>query len=724
MKKIYYSLAGLMVLALAASCSQEDTLLAEGEGSISVRTSVSTDVEVVSRANESADLASNCLIWISNSKGLVREYNGIDNVPDRINLVSGHYIAEAWAGDSVSASFDKRWFKGRTEFDVTRGQNTPVEINCKVANVVTSVKYAEGLEDVLTDFTMTIGHDRGSLTFEGRSELKGYFMMPSTDKNLTYTLKGTQLDGKEFTHTGTIENAKPATEYVLNVKYSAKANEIGGAVFSIIVDETEILIQEQVDIVAAPKIEGYGFDITQAIMAAQGTVGQRSVYVASATQIKSIILKSKAFESIAILGGDDFDILNQNAEGAAAVNEAGISVIDKTNDADKANGKHLLKLIFDEKFTNSLTDGEYPILITATDIEGNVSTATLNIIISDAPVQPLEVDNSTLAMRSATLRGRTSKEVESVGFKYRAVGAAEWISVEAIASRSIAADTEFTAVVNDLTPGTEYEYAATTTLANGSEFVGAVMKFTTLDGPQLPNSGMEEWSTATKPRLIFADGGEMFWDSGNHGSKTAGSDITTPDASIKHSGKYSAKLETNQFFGVMAAGNMFIGNFLGTENLTKGILGWGRPFDFSQGSPKELKVWVKYSPAAISKKGDYKGSDFNVGDMDKGIIYIALLDDSKTTYKDYSWPTIVRTADLENYSFKKNASNVIAYGEHILAEATPGSDMIEITIPIETKREGVTPANILVVCSASQYGDYYCGGKGSTLYVDDFKLVY
>ena len=142
------------------------------------------------------------------------------------------------------------------------------------------------------------------------------------------------------------------------------------------------------------------------------------------------------------------------------------------------------------------------------------------------------------------------------------------------------------------------------------------------------------------------------------------------------------------------------------------------------GSPKELKVWVKYSPAAISKKGDYKGSDFNVGDMDKGIIYIALLDDSKTTYKDYSWPTIVRTADLENYSFKKNASNVIAYGEHILAEATPGSDMIEITIPIETKREGVTPTNILVVCSASQYGDYYCGGKGSTLYVDDFKLVY
>ncbi len=102
---------------------------------------------------------------------------------------------------------------------------------------------------------------------------------------------------------------------MLNVKYSATANEIGGAVFSIIVDETEILVQEQVDIVAAPKIEGYGFDIAQPIMAAQGTVGQRSVHVASATQIKSIVLKSKAFESIAILGGDDFDIPESKCRG-------------------------------------------------------------------------------------------------------------------------------------------------------------------------------------------------------------------------------------------------------------------------------------------------------------------------------------------------------------------------------------------------------------------------
>ncbi len=73
MKKIYYSLAGFAVLVLAASCSQEDTLLTEGEGSVSVRPTVNTDVEVVSRATD--DLADNCMVWISGSKGLVRKYD-------------------------------------------------------------------------------------------------------------------------------------------------------------------------------------------------------------------------------------------------------------------------------------------------------------------------------------------------------------------------------------------------------------------------------------------------------------------------------------------------------------------------------------------------------------------------------------------------------------------------------------------------------------------------
>lgn len=721
MKKILYSFAGLAVLALAASCSQEENLITDGEGSISIRTSVCTDVEVESRATDG--LEDNCLIWISGSKGLVRKYDGVAEVPSSIKLLSGHYVAEAWAGDSVSASFDKRWFKGRTEFDVTKGQNTEVAIKCTVANVVASVTYAEGLEDVLTDFTMTVGHDRGSLTFEGRDERKGYFMMPSTDKNLTYTLKGTQIDGKEFTHTGQILDAKPATEYALTVKYTPVTNEVGGAVFTITVDKTEITIRDEREIIAAPKIEGYGFDMSQPVMGAQGTIGQRSVYVTSATKVTSVILKSKAFESITAIGGDDFDILNQSAEGNAAVKAAGISLEDNSG-ADNA----MLKIVFASAFIDALTDGEYPVEITATDNKGKTSTATLNLIVSDAPVQTLPVVAESTTMRTATLRGRTSKEVASAGFKYRPVGSSEWTSVDAVAaSRSIAADTEFTAEVSGLEADTQYEYVSVCQLTTGGEFTSATMTFTTLDGPQLPNASFENWQDSKAPFLIYGSNEEMFWDSGNHGSATMSKNVTIPDQSVRHNGNRSVKLASQfvgvGFFGKFAAGNLFIGKYLKTDG-TDGILGWGRPFDFSHGLPKAVKVWVKYTPATINYS---EISEAPKGQTDTGIIYAALTDDEDTGFCDYDgskWSVVVKTKSSERHLFNKTDKNVVAYGEHIFTSATEGNNMIEITIPLDVTKAGATPTRIVFVASASRYGDYFTGGDGSTMWLDDIKLVY
>lgn len=721
MKKILYSFAGLAVLALAASCSQEENLITDGEGSISIRTSVCTDVEVESRATDG--LEDNCLIWISGSKGLVRKYDGVADVPSSIKLLSGHYVAEAWAGDSVSASFDKRWFKGRTEFDVTKGQNTEVAIKCTVANVVASVNYAEGLEDVLTDFTMTVGHDRGSLTFEGRDERKGYFMMPSTDKNLTYTLKGTQIDGKEFTHTGQILDAKPATEYALTVKYTPVSNEVGGAVFTITVDKTEITIRDEREIIAAPKIEGYGFDMSQPVMGAQGTIGQRSVYVTSATKVTSVILKSKAFESIAAIGGDDFDILNQSAEGNAAVKAAGISLEDNSG-ADNA----MLKIVFASAFIDALTDGEYPVEITATDNKGKTSTATLNLIVSDAPVQTLPVVAESTTMRTATLRGRTSKEVASAGFKYRPVGSSEWTSVDAVvASRSIAAETEFTAEVSGLEADTQYEYVSVCQLTTGGEFTSATMTFTTLDGPQLPNASFENWQDSKAPFLIYGSNEEMFWDSGNHGSATMSKNVTIPDQSVRHNGNRSVKLASQfvgvGFFGKFAAGNLFIGKYLKTDG-TDGILGWGRPFDFSHGLPKAVKVWVKYTPATINYS---EISEAPKGQTDTGIIYAALTDDEDTGFCDYDgskWSVVVKTKSSERHLFNKTDKNVVAYGEHIFTSATEGNNMIEITIPLDVTKAGATPTRIVFVASASRYGDYFTGGDGSTMWLDDIKLVY
>lgn len=716
--KTFNYILGAAAALLLASCSQDD-IASDGQGKVALNATVSTDVDVVSRITdeESAALAENAVIWISNSKGLVRQYSGMAQVPASIDLLTGSYIAEVWAGDSVSASFDARCFYGRQEFDINPGQTTQVDLVCPIANVVASVDYtqAEGIEDVLKDIKMTVGHKRGSLVFAGKDTRKGYFMMPASDPNLTYTFSGTQLDGTEFTYSGTIENAKKATEYQFVIKYKPVSSNVGGATFTITIDRNEISLEDKRELIVAPKFSGYGFDLNQTVSGEQGTIGRRTVYVSSAIAISELILESDDLTAFPILKGKDVDLVGMSDDAKAELAAGGINVKVQPGTNEDGSANSLIQVNFEDSYTNSLTDGEHIYRFTAKDAGARTSTATLTINISDAPAMTQPVVESELTYHSAILRGIITKDgVEKAGFNYRKAGTGEWTYVEGVAAtRAFGANTVITATVEGLDAVSKYEYTVV-----ADEFESAPTTFTTPNGTQLPNAGFEQW-TGSKPMWISGFAGTDFWDSGNHGSKTAGKDITTNDASVKHSGNYSAKLCTASMFGVIAAGNMFTGRFCGTENVTKGILGWGRPFT---DTPKALKFWVKYIPQAYGK--DFNDQGVKKGDMDKGIVYIALLDDSKVSYQGESWPVMVRTADLTNYSFKKDAANVIAYGEHVFEGATQGDGMIEVTIPIEYVRQGVTPSNILIVCSASIYGDYYCGAANSTMWVDDMELVY
>ena len=113
----------------------------------------------------------------------------------------------------------------------------------------------------------------------------------------------------------------------------------------------------------------------------------------------------------------------------------------------------------------------------------------------------------------------------------------------------------------------------------------------------------------------------------------------------------------------------------------------------------------------------------NIGEMDTGIIYIAILDGSVSkTYDGKNYPVIVKTKTKEFFS--KDDPNVVAYGERVLTEATSGSDLVEFEIPLTYVKTNVKAVYLAIVASASRYGDYFAGGDGSTMYLDDLQLVY
>ena len=167
--------------------------------------------------------------------------------------------------------------------------------------------------------------------------------------------------------------------------------------------------------------------------------------------------------------------------------------------------------------------------------------------------------------------------------------------------------------------------------------------------------------------------------------------------------------------GKFAAGNLFIGKYLATSG-TNGVLGWGRPFTTR---PLALRGHIRYVSGTVDRGGNHIAND----QPDQGIVYIALTDGEPETYDDGSqWAFIVKTADPK--LFDPNAENVLAYGEQVWTSSTDGSDMVEFTIPLDYRATDRIPARIILVASASRYGDYFEGSTGSTMWLDDLELIY
>lgn len=715
MKKIYIYAFSLLLTQLFLSCNEEP-FAEKGDGSVVLNATINSHMDIITRADQD-NLKENLLVWISNSQGPVRKYTGADLPTGAITLASDSYVAEAWAGDSVPASFDKIYYKGATQFDVEANKTTAVKIDCKIANVAVCLNYDNEIEDVLSDIKMTIGHKAGKLTYEGIVDVDsiGYFMMPSYDKNLSYELTGKQIDGSDFKLEGFIPNPKVATKYILNVICNKKTNDVGGLVFSIKIDETEMEYHYTFDVIMAPKIVGYGFDITNPVMGQEGTIGNKSVYISSADKLQKVLLESNLFKTIPeFKGNPDVDLMNMQPSIQDALESYGVNYVNKLENSDST----LLQINFTE-FPDTLHNGDYNIRIVVTDNGNRTSEANLRFLINDASVVTSEPDPTTISYTSAVLKGTVAKDdVESVGFRYHKVGESEWIYVPGELTRAYSKGDSYTALLTGLQSGQKYEYKAVS-----DDFESqTVCSFETKAHLQLPNASFENWYFYNNKIWVPGDNYTTnFWDTGNHGSTTLGAsyNITTRETNYVHEGNFSACLSSKFIIAKFGAGNVFAGKYLKTDG-TDGVIGMGRPFT---DSPKSVRIWVRYEPAVVvNRKGS--GDHLKAGDLDQGQIYIALTDNTMDEYNGEKWPYVVKTKPAERNLFNPNDARVIAYGEHNFESATTGDGMELIEIDFDYKRPGVTPSNIIFTISASKYGDYFEGGDGTKMYVDDIELVY
>lgn len=708
-RSIRYITLTLLALLSALSCTRkEDSLLvARGEGLLSLDLGFTPGVTVTTRAGEgTGDLIFK--IEVINSKGTivqtVEDHTTLGDSP--ISLRAGHYTVRASHGQNVEAAFDSPYYAGETEVDIVIGQTTSAAIECSLANVKVSVEVSDIVKEKFSSYSVTVdnGASGGSLTFgSGNLDKSGYFKCPGSGI-LHYVVNITNTDGESYTVTQDINGVKPRDHYIISLDVNPDVTTSAATALRITVDNTVNEQDHTLDLnlnkPARPVLtEAGGADVSAPMRAPQG-VGKTGLFnLESKGGVQRVVLTHSS-EDIAALGIPYTLNLQEAGEDVrTAAAEKGLVWADFKSGATSVSGLLDIRTLL----AYNLPLGTYTLTLSVLDQYAQRVDFLLTLNVT--PAVEVSVDRVNAWARSAYVHSvfYTESRPEGMALQYRKKGEDAWTQ---FSGDFDVVETSFTARITGLEPATTYEVMPYTALEQNE---ASVFEFTTEEAAQLPNFNFDSWYKDGKSWYANADMGDnYFWDSGNQGANTLSEvNPTSPEETFVVSGK-AVRMESKYVIVAFAGGNLYSGSFGAVSGLGASI-NFGRPYT---SRPSALHGWYSYAPKAIDKvKAPYEDLK---GTMDVGKIYVALT--------DWSSPFNVNT-NTGTFFVPDEDPAVIAYGELEITENSNG-EYKEFTINLDYRDLERKPTHVLVVVTASKYADYFTGGVGSTMYIDEFQFLF
>lgn len=356
--------------------------------------------------------------------------------------------------------------------------------------------------------------------------------------------------------------------------------------------------------------------------------------------------------------------------------------------------------------SNSSTEGG-SLTLTLT-VDGTLNDKDHYIDITDLPVQNMEVvtERVNAWAKSVYVYGKytTATQPEGLGIQYRKEGEGQWTDF----SGEMTVDgASVSAKITGLEPATKYEARIVSALDARDD---NAVSFTTEEAAQLPNFNFDTWTESGHFPNADKDA-NYFWDSGNEGASIMSKYPTSQETSFVVSGS-AAKL-ASQFVGVLsfgqfAGGNIYSGAFVGLVGTDGAQIDFGRPYT---SRPSALHGWYSYAPVPI----DYVKSPYESlkGTSDICQIYVVLTD----------WTEPFRVNNATGVLFSPDDPAVIAYGT-LEDNVGTGGEYKEFTINLEYRDLERKPTYVLLVAAASKYADYFTGGNGSVMYIDEFEFIF
>ena len=247
---------------------------------------------------------------------------------------------------------------------------------------------------------------------------------------------------------------------------------------------------------------------------------------------------------------------------------------------------------------------------------------------------------------------------------------------------------------------------------------------------QVYNMNFDVWHEEGKIWFPFPETGEnpnspsatYVWDTANKATGNfLGSSNTIPDKNFvcdagRGAGKNSARMESVNAIVKFAGGNIYVGQFAKLSGL--GVeLHHGVPFT---AKPTSLHGWYCYIPQII----DYADTDHQewLGKEDMGQLQ-CFLSDWDDQFVVYSVKTNEHPQRfIESYSEEiMDEEKIIAYFN--LKLPSTNGQWVEFDFPLEY-RNYRQPTYVTIISASSYYANYYTGGAGSTLWLDELEFRY
>ncbi len=380
---------------LSVSCGSEEGQVSSGYGTLDIQ--VLPDYEVMpvvrsvqeSTANSDVPTVEDFSLKLTSKTGdYTRLWESIDRFKPNTKIPIGTYTVSAFYGDLNTEDFEMPYYYGENEVTVLDHENTPVTINCTLANVKVTVEYSEAFKNYFADWSTTIQSTGGKYIEFAKDENRAAYVKPGRIKIQTRLKK---QNGVESTfEPAAIENAVGRHHYRIKLDIS---DNIGNAQVTISFDEStetqpvRIEVSDEVMNAPAPSFLPTGFESGVTVEAKEfsyATNKDVNLSITAKGGLAGCTLTTTSASLLAQGWPQEVDLLNLNDEQNNQLTQLGLKF-----KGFNAPGNKMGFIDFTEVFThlNVTESGDtHAFVVSARDEAGKVSNSPITLSVKSLPI--------------------------------------------------------------------------------------------------------------------------------------------------------------------------------------------------------------------------------------------------------------------------------------------------------------------------------------------------